>query len=123
SESGKVDLSSAPKLELAASDLAKYRLIPSDLVFTRTGATIGKTAIFDDEVQAIPGAYLIHFRLATLASTAWYVYRFFQSSVGQSHLLAGRLGIGQPNLNAPTIEAIPIPLPPIPEQLRILVAI
>lgn len=122
SESGKVDLSSAPRLELATDDLAKYRLTPGDLVFTRTGATIGKTAIFDDDVQAIPGAYLIHFRLATPVTTAWYIYRFFQSVSGQSRLLAGRLGIGQPNLNAPTIEAIPIPLPPVFEQQRILAA-
>ena len=123
SESGKVDLDSAPRLDLATSDVAKYRLIRGDLVFTRTGATIGKTAIFDDDVQAIPGAYLIHFRLATEASTGWYLYRFFQSVSGQRWLLAGRLGIGQPNLNAPTIEAIPIPLPPVPEQQRILGAI
>jgi len=123
SESGKVDLSSAPRLKLTTNDLAKYRLTAGDLVFTRTGATIGKTAIFDDDVQAIPGAYLIHVRLATKATTAWYIYRFFQSVSGQSRLLAGRLGIGQPNLNAPTIEAIPIPLPPVFEQQRILAAI
>ncbi len=123
SESGKVDLSTAPRLDLASGDLAKYRLTPGDLVFTRTGATIGKTAIFADDVPAIPGAYLIHFRLTTSTITAWYVYRFFQSASGQDRLLAGRLGIGQPNLNAPTIEAIPIPLPPLPEQQRILAAV
>jgi type I restriction enzyme S subunit len=123
SEEGKVDLDSAPKLKLSAGDFEKYKLVPGDLVFTRTGATIGKTAIFNDAVHAIPGAYLIHYRLATRAATAWYVYRFFQSVVGQTYLLAGRLGIGQPNLNAPTIEAIPIPLPPSAEQRRILEAI
>lgn len=123
SEGGKVDLSSAPKLRLSAAEVEKYKLISGDLVFTRTGATIGKTAIFNDEVEAIPGAYLIHFRLVIPAATAWYVYRFFQSVPGQERLLAGRLGIGQPNLNAPSIEAIPIPLPPVTEQQRILAAV
>jgi type I restriction enzyme, S subunit len=120
SESGKVDMKSAPRIPLSDEELFKYRLTPGDIVFTRTGATVGKIALFNDEVQAIPGAYLIHYRLCGGSSLPHYVYRFFQSSTGQTSLIRGTLGIGQPNLNAPTIESIPIPLPPEQEQVRIL---
>jgi type I restriction enzyme S subunit len=119
SESGKVDISAAPRIELAAEDLAAYKLERGDVVFTRTGATVGKVAVFDDEITAIPGAYLIHFRLAAPPQTSWYVYEFFKSTVGQKALVKGAAGVGRPNLNAPTIESVPVPLPPFAEQLRI----
>ena len=120
SESGKVKLKSAPRLPLSQQEIDRFRLFPFDLVFTRTGATIGKIALFNDSVIAIPGAYLIHYRLCGPSILAQYVYRYFQSPIGQSWLLSGKLGIGQPNLNAPTIESIPIPLPPSLEQERIV---
>jgi type I restriction enzyme S subunit len=123
SASGRVNLATAPRLQLTDAEWKKYQLMPGDLVFTRTGATVGKLALFDDEVQAIPGAYLIHYRLIFKEILPWYVYRFFQTEMGQSALLKGTRGIGQPNLNAPTIESVPIPLPPLDEQRRIVEAL
>jgi type I restriction enzyme S subunit len=52
--------------------------------------------------------------------TAWFIFHYLKSPVGQRNLLAGGRGIGRPNLNAPTIESIPIPLPPQDEQQRIV---
>jgi type I restriction enzyme S subunit len=43
-----------------------------------------------------------------------------KSPIGQKRLLLGGAGVGRPNLNAPTIEAIEIPLPPLAEQNRII---
>jgi type I restriction enzyme S subunit len=120
SESGRVNMESAPRLPLSVKEIDRFKLLPFDLVFTRTGATIGKVALFNDVVTAIPGAYLIHYRLCGPPALARYVYRYFQSPKGQQALVGGTLGIGQPNLNAPTIESIPIPLPPEQEQFRIL---
>lgn len=119
SQTGRVDVSHAPRLKLSEEEFDKFQLRQGDLVFTRTGATVGKIAIFNDTIRAIPGAYLIHYRLALTEHVPWYVYRFFQSDAGQQALSRGTRGIGQPNLNAPTIEAIPIPLPPLDEQKRI----
>jgi type I restriction enzyme S subunit len=123
SPSGRVNLATAPRLQLTDAEWVKYQLMPGDLVFTRTGATVGKLALFDDEVRAIPGAYLIHYRLVLRETLPWYIYRFFQTEMGQSALLKGTRGIGQPNLNAPTIESVPIPLPPLVEQSRIVEAL
>jgi type I restriction enzyme S subunit len=56
-------------------------------------------------------------------TTARYILRFFQSPFGQRELVKGGAGVGRPNLNAPAIEAIPIPIPPLDEQERILAEI
>jgi type I restriction enzyme S subunit len=89
------------------------------LLITRTGS-LGTLAIFDDDLEAIPGAYLIQFRLATSPVTTRYLFHFLKSPSGQRYLTAKGAGVGRPNLNAPTIEALAVPLPPLAEQKRIV---
>jgi type I restriction enzyme S subunit len=119
SESGKVDTTKAPRLRLSAEDFEKYRAQRGDLLVTRTGS-LGTLAIFDDDVEAIPGAYLIQFRLATEPITTRYLFYFLKSPIGHSYLSGKGAGVGRPNINAPTIEALPVPLPPLAEQTRIV---
>lgn len=119
SESGKVDTTKAPRLRLSKEDFEKYRAQRGDLLVTRTGS-LGTLAIFDDEVEAIPGAYLIQFRLATEPITTRYLFYFLKSPIGHSYLSGKGAGVGRPNINAPTIEALSVPLPPLAEQARIV---
>ncbi|TFH46711.1 MAG: hypothetical protein E4G94_01845 [ANME-2 cluster archaeon] len=118
-ESGKVDISSAPRLNISKEDFSKYKVELGDLLITRTGS-LGTLAVFNDNVEAIPGAYLIMYRLVMNLKISWYIFYFLKSTLGQKYLIAGGAGVGRPNLNAPTIEAIPIPLPPLAEQRRIV---
>lgn len=120
--SGKVDTSRAPRLKLSASDFQRYQLRRGDLLITRTGS-LGTLAVFDDEVPAIAGAYLIQYRLDAPAITSRFVFYAFKSPAGQRHLVGGGAGVGRPNLNAPTIEAFRFPLPPLDEQQRIVAEI
>ena len=119
SASGKVDASRAPRLKLSKEDFERYRAKRGDLLVTRTGS-LGTLAIFDDDVEAIPGAYLIQFRLATEPVTTRYLFFLLKSPIGQSYLTGKGAGVGRPNLNAPTIEALPVPIPPLAEQTRIV---
>ena len=119
SQSGRVRTASAPRLTLSDAEFAKYRVDIGDLLITRTGS-LGTLAVFDDDVEAIPGAYLIQYRLIAPVVTSWYIFYFLKSPVGQGHLVGGGAGVGRPNLNAPTIEAVPVPLPPLAEQQRIV---
>ena len=73
SESGKVDTTKAPRLRLSQDEFERYRAKRGDLLVTRTGS-LGTLAIFDDDVEAIPGAYLIQFRLATEPITTRYLF-------------------------------------------------
>jgi type I restriction enzyme S subunit len=122
SDSGRVNTSAAPRLPLAPSEFGKYKVERGDLLITRTGS-LGTLAVFNDDVQAIPGAYLIQYRLDAPLETSWYIFYFLKSPKGQKHLFQGGAGVGRPNLNAPTIEAISIPLPPLAEQQRIVAEI
>jgi type I restriction enzyme S subunit len=118
-ESGRVDTSKAPRIDLAAKDLAKYRVVPGDLLVTRTGS-LGTVALFEDKVDAIPGAYLIQIRLRLDQNSRKFLLMFLKSPEGQAKLTGGGAGVGRQNLNAPTIAAIPFGLPPLPEQARIV---
>ena len=119
SESGKVNLDTAPRITLNDDDFQKYRVDMGDLLFTRTGS-LGTLAVFNDQVDAIPGAYLIQFRLAAPEEVAWFCFYVFKSPNGQGHLARSGAGIGRPNLNAPTIESFVFGMPPLAEQSRIL---
>ncbi len=119
SDSGKVSLDKAPRLPLDDEQFVKYRCEVGDLLITRTGS-LGTLAVFNDDVEAIPGAYLIQYRLAAPIDTTWYLFYLFKSLRGQKHLVSGGAGVGRPNLNAPTIEEFTIPLPPVAEQQRII---
>ncbi len=121
SESGKVNVSTAPKIQLDEDSFRKYSLKVGDLMVTRTGS-IGTVAVFDDQVDAIPGAYLIRYRLL-VSELAPFIFHFLRSNRAQRLLRRGAGGVGRPNLNAPTIERIDIPIAPLPEQTRIVEAI
>jgi type I restriction enzyme S subunit len=117
-DSGKVNLSSTPKINLSASDFEKYKVVKGDLLITRTGS-LGTLAVFNDDIDAIPGAYLIQYRLV-MKELVDYCFLFLKSPNGIGALLKGGAGVGRPNINAPTIEAIPVPLPPLAEQAEIV---
>jgi type I restriction enzyme S subunit len=116
--SGRVSLETCPRLPLSDEDYEKYKVEIGDLLITRTGS-IGTLAIFNDEVRAIPGAYLLHYRLADTAVVP-FVYTFFRSPTGQEQLWEASAGSGRQNLSAPELEGISIPLPPIDEQAKIV---
>lgn len=117
SERGKVDWINSPKLNLSDAEYEKYKLIKNDLLITRTGS-IGRLSIFNDDKKAIPGAFLIHYRLVENLNI-WYIFHFLKSQKAQKHFSEHSFGVGRPNLNVPNIELLQIPLPPTEEQHKI----
>jgi type I restriction enzyme, S subunit len=118
SEDGKVNLQTAPRISLSDTEFRKYQARTGDLLITRTGS-LGTLAVFNDNVDAIPGAYLIQYRLHGPSVLPWYCFHAFKSPAGQAFLHGKGAGVGRPNLNAPSIESYPIALPPVVEQERI----
>ncbi len=119
SETGRVNLETPPRLRLTTVEFEKYQAKKGDLLITRTGS-LGTLAVLNDDVAAIPGAYLIQYRLAAPPETVWYCFYFLRSPNAQGQLIGGGQGVGRPNLNAPTIDSIPVALPPLREQVRIV---
>jgi type I restriction enzyme S subunit len=117
-ENGRVSLETCPKLPLSDEEYEKYKVEAGDLLITRTGS-IGTLAIFKDTVKAIPGAYLLHYRLVDPAIVE-FVYTFLRSPDAQEQLWRESAGSGRQNLSAPGLESIAIPLPPLGEQNEIV---
>ncbi len=105
----------SPIMSLTPAEVSKYQLSPKTLLITRTG-TIGRVAMFSGASEpCIAGAYLLEFGLKELISPD-YALAFFLSAYGQQHLLQGSRSVAQPNINAPTVMAIKMPIPPMGRQ-------
>ena len=96
----------------------KYLLHKDDIVFARTGATVGKSFLITDLPYAsVYASYLIRIRLINGIS-ANYIYHFFNSYWEQ--VTDKAVGVGQPNCNGTALRELFIPLPSQAEQNRIV---
>ncbi len=113
---GAISANEAPTLPMTDDEIEKYSLEPNTIVITRTGATIGKVALYEhSDEPAVAGAYLIEVRLNDQVLPK-FMLNFLMSQYGQQRLTNGARAVAQPNLNVPTISAIPVPVPPLDLQ-------
>ena len=117
-QNGMVNWNAVPFTSTSDSDT--YLLKPGDIVFARTGATVGKSfLITETPCPSVYASYLIRIRLlGNLPSE--YIYQFFDSACYWSQITDKSVGVGQPNCNGSALKELFIPLPPINEQLRII---
>jgi type I restriction enzyme S subunit len=120
-DEGNVVWNAPPKVVVSKEDLVVVGLRPHDLVVTRTGATIGKCALYrTGDEPALPSAYLIRFGLIMTAVSPEYILQAFLSPSIQTRLRDGSTATAQPNVNARTIGRLSFPVAPAAEQTRIL---
>jgi type I restriction enzyme S subunit len=114
-QDGKVDWAGVPWCSCPERIAEKSRLRPGDIVFARTGATTGKSFLIrscpDNSVFA---SYLIRVRLRMIADPGYISY-FFQSQTYWSQIAGSSRGAAQPGVNATSLGALQIPLPPLEE--------
>jgi len=73
-DEGVVVWNAPPRVRVTDAEYVAVGLRPHDLVVTRTGATIGKCALYrDGDERALPSAYLIRFGLVSDAVNPEYV--------------------------------------------------
>lgn len=117
---GRIELrGDIPRVVVPESRLADFVLQKGDLLVTRTGS-IGVMALFELDLQAIPSAYLIRFRLNKKDVIPRFALYSLLSPDGQTALGLGATAVTQPNINAQTIKAIAIKLPSMDEQIEIV---
>jgi len=115
-----VEWEAVPYCRIVAEKKRKYLLQDGDLVFARTGATVGKSFLIRDSIpEAVFASYLIRIVSSPLINQA-FVHSFFQSHDYWVQIHAQKLGIGQPNVNSRTLSRIRLPLCPTLEQHRIV---
>jgi type I restriction enzyme S subunit len=98
----------------------KYLLKDGDLVFARTGATVGKSFLLKGNIpEAVFASYLIRVRVNKEINEK-YLSNFFHSTNYWAQITSGQVGIGQPNVNGTKLGLLDLPLPPKPTQQAIV---
>ena len=119
-QNNSVNWDSVPYCRIDEVKQERYLLKENDLVFARTGATVGKSFLIQGSIpDAVFASYLIRIVLEEQIY-AKFVYTFFQSQSYWVQIHQGKLGSGQPNVNAKILSQITLPLPPFPEQQSIV---
>lgn len=98
-------------------------LSKGDILVARTGATFGKTMIFEESYPAVFASFLIRLRFLKDKVLPHYYWAFAQSDLYWSQANALMTGGGQPQFNGNALVQVKIPLPPIDIQKEIVVEI
>ena len=115
-----VDWSSVPYCPINEADLKKHKLIDQDIVFARTGATTGKSFLVCDPPESVAASYLIRLRVQDPNVSAKFISKYFQTCEYWNGVSSGISGSAQGGFNASKLAALVVPIPPFPEQKRIV---
>ncbi len=119
-QENQVKWANVPFCAIKDEDKGKYLLSSGDIVFARTGATVGKSFLIKGEIpESVFASYLIRIKLIKGLYEQYLSY-FFHSGDYWLQIKEGQSGIGQPNFNASKLANIKLPLPPLNEQHRIV---
>jgi len=109
---GNLDFASMPRLEVCEEDREKYCLKSGDILFARTGATVGKVALMQAGApECIAGAYFIVMRFKAQLNPM-FVRSVLTTKSIQAIVWIRSQQSAQQNFSGPGLRALPLPLPP-----------
>jgi type I restriction enzyme S subunit len=119
---GKLDLSKTVHIsEEFHQKLSRSQLFKGDVLINLVGASIGRACVVPDTIgnanvnQAVA---VISFDLGQLDSD--YLMHFLLSPLTQDIIHGGKVETARPNISLGDLRKLIIPIPPLPEQLRIV---
>lgn len=109
-----------PYCQIEENDIDTYLLNVNDILFARTGGTVGKSFLVEEVPEkAIYAGYLIRTRYSSLLNPR-YMKSFMESQLYWEQLKNGTIATAQPNCNGKTLAKMLLPIPPTKEQDRIV---
>ena len=109
-----------PYCDIDEKDIEAYLLKPNDILFARTGGTVGKSYLVTEVPnESIYAGYLIRTRYNSRLCSQ-YLKFFMESPLYWNQLKQGTTATAQPNCNGQTLGKMLVPIPPENEQLRIV---
>ena len=119
-QNNSVHWDSVPYTDFDENKANSYLLNDGDILFARTGATVGKSYLVQGLTEeAIYASYLIRVQTYDVVLPQ-YVKFYFESGYYWEQIEQESVGVGQPNVNGTILGNLHIPIPPIHEQCRIV---
>lgn len=101
------------------SEYAEFLLRKDDVLIAMSGATTGKMATMDKDVPALLNQRVGRFVFSSPSLCNGKFVSFLVKQISPK-VLEDAYGAAQPNISPAEIEAMPVPLPPLIEQKRIV---
>ena len=100
----------------------QHILKSNDILFARTGASVGKSYLYNllDGILVFAGFLM---KLNIQYEDSRYVFYETLTNRYKKWILQESMRSGQPGINIQQLKSFPIPLPPLPEQTRIAAAL
>ena len=118
-QDGEVLWATVPFCHINESEIDTYLLKKDDILFARTGGTVGKSFLVNDvPYPSIYAGYLIRTRYSNMLSAKYMKY-FMECELYWEQLRNGTIATAQPNCNGKTLAKMILPIPPYNEQIRI----
>ncbi|MCQ2117411.1 MAG: restriction endonuclease subunit S, partial [Bacteroidales bacterium] len=109
-----------PYCTIPEKDIDTYLLEPNDILFARTGGTVGKSFLVENSrPNTIYAGYLIRTRYNSIELCPKYLKAYMESQLYWEQLHEGTIATAQPNCNGQTLSHMLLPIPPHSEQVRI----
>jgi hypothetical protein len=118
----RLDLAEVAHVRLPqASEGMRTQIKRNDLLVTITGANVGKAAVVDAELtEAYVSQHVGLIRFVDSSPVQFAHICITAPEDGRKRLLASAYGAGKPGLNLQNLRELPIPLPPLAEQIEIV---
>lgn len=113
---GEINEESAPYCKISDEVLNKYKIRKNDILIARMGS-VGENGFAKRNMDAVFASYLIRIKPKIVP---FYIKYYFQSSYYWFQVTDKSQGTTRMNMNANVLRNIYIPLPPLPEQQRIV---
>jgi type I restriction enzyme S subunit len=102
------------------SESSKYFLEEGDLVFARTGASVGKTYLYNlNDGRLVYAGFLIKLKPDNQTLNSVFLKYLTQNKFYKDWIIQNSMRTGQPGINGIQIKSFQIPLPPLSEQEKI----
>lgn len=111
----------ASKVSVSHAFSANYVLDDGDIVFARTGASVGKSYLYDrHDGELVFAGFLIRVQPDAEKLNPFYLKYFCHSSLYWKWIQLNSMRSGQPGINGREYASLPIPIPPtLTEQAEI----